>query len=331
MLRDNITLIIPVRFRQYTLPRILNYYKDTDFPIVVCDATEKPYDGIDKFPWVEYWHQPNRPHVDFMVDVLAETHTKYSVNIGDDDFLLIPAIDYCIKYMEEHDDCVATNGQEAALNDNYLEYETIHYIIEQLYPMNFEDPKERMDYTWKYFTAKNHCIIRTDAHFEVFRFVQEYPDLFAIRFLDKILSLILARRGNITSLPIFFNLRSCESRAPTMRDHHALAKEIKSHLRFETDFLNRDLSPLYERVGLTKDELTSLYHKLVGVPAKIKRFNEISTKYGWEYSLGYDCKYPLKPRKCNNSGKQTLFNCFPIFETIPEINRIVDLIQEYPL
>ena len=331
MLKDKFTLIIPVRFRQYTLPRILNYYKDTGFPIVVCDATEKPYADIDKFPWVKYWHQPNRPHVDFMVDVLAKTHTKYSVNIGDDDFLLISAIDYCVKYMEEHDDCVATNGQEAALNDNYLEYETIHYIIEQLYPMNFGDPRERMEYAWKYFTAKNHCIIRTDTHFEVFKFVQDYPELFAIRFLDKILSLILAYRGNITSLPIFFNLRSCESRAPTMRDHHALAKEIKSHLRFEKDFLDRDLSPLYERVGLTKDELTSLYHKLVGVPAKIKKFSEISKQYTWTYPSDSLFKYPLTPRKCDRSGIEELIDIFPIFKESEEVNRIINLIKKYPL
>lgn len=331
MLRNKITLIIPVRFRQYTLPRILNYYKDTNFPIIVCDATETPYKNIDKFPWVKYWHKPNQPHVDFMVDVLEKINTKYSANIGDDDFLLIPAIDYCLKYMEENKNCVASNGQAAALHDNYLEYETIHYIIEQLYPMNFEDPKERMDYAWKYFTAKNHCIITTDVHLEVFKFVQNYPHLFAIRFLDKILSLILAYRGNIASLPIFFNLRSSESRAPTMTNHPVLYKEIRPYLRFEKDFLNRDLSPLYERVGLTKDELVSLYHKLIGVPAKIKRFAEIGTKYGWTYPSTHDCKYALKPRKCNNSGKQILFNCFPIFETTTEINQIIHLIHRYPL
>lgn len=334
-MKHKTTIIIPVLNRRHTLPRILNYYKNSNIPILVCDATKTSYKRINEFPWVEYLHKPDKLHVDFMVDVLQKINTPYSVNLADDDFLLIPAIRYCEDYLNKNKNCSAIMGQEAALYDNFLEFESDHFVLEQLEPMSFEDPKKRMEYAWKYFTAKNHAIIRTNYHLEVFKFMQDHPNLFAVKFLDKILSLILAYRGNIVSAPIFYNLRSGETKAQTMRNSPGIAHHMKPHLSFEKDFLKKDLTPLLNNVELSLEELKVLHTKLIN-KEKNKHLQALNSYYNYDYPKKNNCLYPIKMRKLKKptvySRSMKFFsNTFPIYNSIDEINKILSLVKEYPL
>ncbi len=44
-------------------------------------------------------------------DCLQEVDTKYSVVVCDDDFLVGGGLQYCIEFLEKHDNYVACRGQ----------------------------------------------------------------------------------------------------------------------------------------------------------------------------------------------------------------------------
>ena len=84
-----LTIIIPVRFRQSTLPRAMEYYKGFQGRIIVADASPEPFEKISKWPNVEYYFSPNKPWMEIMTEVLQMVDTKYVVKPCDDDFIVL--------------------------------------------------------------------------------------------------------------------------------------------------------------------------------------------------------------------------------------------------
>ena len=358
-----LTIVIPVRFRQCTLPRALEYYKDFPGRVIVADASPEPYKDINKWPHAEYHFSPNTPWMQIMVEVLETVDTKYVVKPCDDDFIVLSSLEPSIRFLEENQDYVTVCGQEVALFDTHLGYETMEYIMESKHLDSYSDsPSERVRHMWTYFFCKIHSVARTEAQLEVYKKMVDYPDLFAIRFFDKVWGYMMAAMGNFKVLPILSHVRSQEkltlatSKNRGLVDYEPIEKEIKANLSFAKDFLNRDLTPLLEMVDEEKEFIEEIHQHLCDEKKKLVEYDKLLEKYDLlceEISPASNGGITVK---CEHIGQKVLaprfgpaasndyiakfrptkYNreeAFPVYkeENLNELRKIVDVVTKFPL
>ena len=260
----DLTIIITARERRSTLPRALEYYKGFKGRIILVDGSSSRWDLIDNYDHVEYMHLPDKTWMEKMVTVLNEITTPYVAKVCDDDLIFLHALPMKVDFLNNNSEYVTVAGQEISLLDSHFEYETFEYIIEANLKDRFDDPLDRMSFYWNHFNSKIHSLSRTKTQLEVYQFMQDNPELYAIRFFDKIWTLIFASRGKLAVLPVLSNMRSRESLVmPPFAPAHsaALYNETKYRLSFANDFLNRDLTKLQEFVGGVELDFIKEIHK----------------------------------------------------------------------
>jgi len=354
-----LTIIIPVRFRQCTLARVLEYYKDFPGRVIVADASPKPYKDIDKWPYAEYYFSPNKPWMEIMVEVLKTVNTKYVVKPCDDDFITLSSLSPTIEFLEQNEDYVTACGQEVAFFDSHLGYETLEYILESKHLNSYSaSPSERVRFAWNYFICKIHSVARTEAQLKVYEKMLEYPDLFAIKFFDKVWSYMMAAMGNFKVLPIMSHVRSQEKLtfpSGSNKLYQIVEKETRPHLSFGEHFLDRDLSPLLEMVGEDREFIEEIHQNLYDENKKLIEYDRLLEKYdllcedvvslpsGVEIICEKIGPYPLAPRfgpAASNSyfnkfrpGNQRREDVYPVYkeENLNELRKIVNVVMTFPL
>ena len=173
-------------------------------------------------------------------------------------------------------------------------YETLEYILESKHLDSYSDrPSERVKYMWTYFQCKIHSVATTKSQLKIYETMVEKPDLFAIKFFDKVWGYMMAAMGNFKVLPIVSHVRSREEltlptsadvsddvEAETKKQLYDMArKETKPDLSFTEDFLNRDLSPLLEMVGEKESFLHKLHQNLCSEEKKLIEYDRMLEKY----------------------------------------------------
>jgi glycosyltransferase domain-containing protein len=358
-----ITLIVTVRYRQCTLPRILEYYKNFPGSVIIADSSPEPYEMAYDYPYAEYYFSPNTSWMEMMVQTLKKVKTKYVVVICDDDFLLIPSIDPQIKFLEDNPNYSLLMGQEVALFDNYLGYETLEYIFASKYwKSNSQYKKDRFNTHWTYFTSRVHGITRTDLQLNIHEAMIRYPHLHALRFFDKIFSLMAAVEGDIGVIPVCSLVRSQETLTGKvyLSDNFLLdgkpKDEIKDDLKFKSDFLNRDLTFLQNLIGISREEIEMMHSNLCSQEALLVEYDKMLEKYSlkcesseiengrivFQNSLKIE-GYPLVPRY-GPAASNEYFSKFkytdddwsevyPVYmdENLSELSTVVQLVKKYPL
>jgi len=360
----DLTIIITAKSRRSTLPRCLEYYKGFTGRIILLDGSSTRWDLISGYDHVEYVHMPDTPWIDKTIHVLNSVTTPYVIWIPDDDFLLLHSIPVMVKFLNDNPDYVSVTGQEVGLYDRLVEvdhdakinhwgkifeYETYEYILEANMTAHFDDLEQRLWFYWTYFNSKVHSIIRTDVKLSIYRFMIDNPNLFAIRFFDKLWTFIAACQGKLAVLPVLSTARSRESivmeEAVVLKS--GMQNETKSHLQFGTDFLNVDWSPLQELAGgVSAKFLQEIHHNLSSQNYKLQAFRELLDIYNLKagpIQLDLDHGFPSvlgiaqeRSRNAINSrSKQTDCpeNIYPVFkqESLEELRQIYSVIHKFPL
>ena len=263
MIKDKLTVIVTIRDRKNTLPRAMNYYKDFPCDVIYLDSTSEKNTTQDILPH-EYRHVPDKNYCEKIYECCETIKTKYSVIVCDDDFLSPTGLEECINYLEDNPSCVSCRGQTASLNDNFIAVETLEYFLEIMSPFSSDCPKERVQYAWSHFNgASVHNIVKNDVQKNIFKFVLDNPQFNAIKFFDKIHSFMTAVQGNSAVLPVFFGLRSDESKTGHFVSDPKRKKLWNGHLNFKDDFLNIDLKPMQEILGVDRKFIEEIFHELV--------------------------------------------------------------------
>ena len=285
MIKDKLTVMVTIKDRVNTLPRAMNYYKDFPCDVIYLDSTAKkksprhktqfhrrvgsdilyllgPEDELPKTH--EYRHTPNKNYCEKIYECCNAIKTKYSVIVCDDDFLSPTGLEECIDYLDQNPSCVSCRGQTASLNDSFIAVESLEYFLEIMFPFSSDCPKERVKYAWSHFNgASVHNIVRNDVQKNIFKFVLDNPQFNAIKFFDKIHSFMTAVQGDSAVLPIFFGLRSDESKTGHFVSNPKRKKLWNGHLNFKDDFLKVDLKPMQEILGVDEKFIEEIFHDLV--------------------------------------------------------------------
>ena len=134
--KANLTVIVTVRNRRNTLPRVMNYYSDFPAKVIFLDSTQGfSYNDHAVAP-NEYRHVPGKKYTQKIRECLETIDTEYCVVVCDDDFLVRGSLDKCITFLDDNDVYVGCRGQEVALLDDFLSLETIDYLVDQKNPFS---------------------------------------------------------------------------------------------------------------------------------------------------------------------------------------------------
>ena len=273
---NDLTFIVTARERRNTLPRVMEYYKNLPCRIMLLDGSSERWDSADLYDHVEYFHLPNMPWMQKMVYGLKRVTTPYTLKMCDDDLVFLHAIPIMIDFLKNNPDYETVMGQEISVWDDKFLYETFPYLLEVNMEDNIDDLIQRMEFYWTYFNCKIHSIAKTKTQLEVYQFLLDNPDLYAVRFFDKIWALIVASRGKLKVLPILSHMRSRETKSGNVALGKNLESETKRHLSFKDDFLNRDLTKLQKFVGIDDVQLIKDAHRhLCSEDKKQEAFSKI--------------------------------------------------------
>jgi len=292
-LKKELTIFVTVRNRQWTVQRVANYYRcEHKANVVIIDSSESPVKEMDNPEIlgknVKYLHLPGKHYVEKLHDCLEQIDTKYSIVVCDDDFLCPTGLETAVNFLEENPDVVSVRGQNAGIWDpeafvhkrGVIAYDVVEYMLEYLHPTpNDLTDLERTQRAWVFFDGSNvHSLMRTQTHIEIQKWHLNNHNLNAMSFYDKTFTFLLASYGKMMVLPVFWILRSQEVGAKSLITQKNAANDIKNwnpELKFSSDFLKFDTSPLEKVVGVDRKWIEVMHHHLTTGGEKERVFKEM--------------------------------------------------------
>ena len=289
MLKDYLTIIVTIKNRKNTLPRIFNYYKDFPCDVIYLDSSDNGvYNGSPE-PH-EYRYVPGENYCKKLYDCCSSIKTKYSVVVCDDDFLSPTGLEQCIDFLESNPSFVACLGQEASLLDSSIVLESLDYFVDSFYNFQSDCPKERVENSWTYFNgAWVGAVMRNETQINTHKFHLIHRPFNAIRIFDKTKTFLMAAEGNLARLPIFHCVRSEESKAESfLRSNKEWADSWRPNLTFNDYFIDPkviDTSPLEKIINADRAFIENIHENLMNGDKKLNRHKEI-------------LKYNILPENC---------------------------------
>tara|TARA_R110000824_G_scaffold43928_6_gene128208 strand:- start:8727 stop:10166 length:1440 start_codon:yes stop_codon:yes gene_type:complete len=274
----DLTIIITIHERQYTLMRLFEWYKDTPINIVCVDNTSHTTDFIEQIrPDLkkaselgdfEYQENASCSYYESILKGLQSVKTKYCVIICDDDFLFPTGAASAIEFLKKNTDYVCALGQEAALNDApwMINYDILNYKLktDQGEISNADNKLERMKHACDFFDGGwVHAITHTETLKELIETHISWPeDLTNLAFFDKTYVMYMASKGKLGFIDDFYIIRSNEFLAHGPRFSNSHKKYNNTQINFKKDFLKLDLSPITECLNINKSFLRRLHKSI---------------------------------------------------------------------
>ena len=289
MLKDYLTIIVTIKDRRNTLPRIFNYYKDFPCNVIYLDSTNSEAYNGNPDPH-EYRHVPGENYCKKLYECCSSIKTKYSIIVCDDDFLSPTGLDACVDFLESNQNFVGCLGQEVTLLDSFFVIESLDYFTDTFYDFESDCPKQRVKNSWYYFNGGQvGAVIRNETQINTHKFHLTHRPFNAMRIFDKTKAFLMAAEGNFARLPIFYCARSQESKAVSLlRSEKKWANNWRPNLTFNDYFIDPkviDTSPLEEVIGVDRSFIEDIHKNLCDCEKKQARHKEI-------------LEYNILPEKC---------------------------------
>ncbi len=203
---DQLTLLIPTHNRHRYLNRLLDYYNETPFNIVVCDSTEVPFDKIADYPNVIYHHYPATDYMVKMNDVLSKINTQRLLLCADDDFIVPEAIYQCLDFLEKHPDYSTVLGNYISFKNEGGNIRTrLMYTHVCDVDICHEKASERIEAVYNNYFQTFYSIHFTSTVKMLFKLCAE--NAIQVKLNEKLFSMLAIINGKIRILPIFYSVR----------------------------------------------------------------------------------------------------------------------------
>lgn len=126
---ESATIVIPTHERHSLLTFSLDYYAQTEFPILVIDSSKDPFPLLENYPNIDYVHCPLEPFPHKMrKPVIERVSTDYMLFSSDDGFTSPHAIRECCTFLDNNPEYVSAHGYYVAARevDGELKQEIIY-------------------------------------------------------------------------------------------------------------------------------------------------------------------------------------------------------------
>jgi len=231
-LKDKFTLVITVHERKHLISDCVQYYiqhgETPYFNIIIADSSEevcsvkvdgKPVpvvESVDNSKQIQIVHTPGMLWYEKMKTIHSSVKTPYVLELADDDRVYIEAIFTCIRSMESFDNIICSDG----MWDNTIPtYHTGYTIKGRAYKLNFPDSleseyiKNRVNGLCHGWTCPNHSIFKTEFLRDAYAWIMDHPDLWPVKWWDKILMIMIAASGERCTHNIHYGASGLGSKA----------------------------------------------------------------------------------------------------------------------
>ena len=246
----DLTLYITLYSRRWTLPRIMEYYRDFPGKLVVADAWADPGSNQKKYPRVTFLDLRGKNFYEVMQSIGKDCKTRWMCWCNDDDFAPVSGLKTCVDFFGKHpEEYTMVMGQQFMIgNEGYGKREYAHWSFptqsgnssdfaggtrtSSLYPQHspFSHAETRLRNMFRVFHTPVHAVIRPELMQEAAELVLANPHLFPIRFFDKVFGYVAALRGEKKVLPTLTSIRT-QNRLIDQRGGYPA--ELKREVPFE--------------------------------------------------------------------------------------------------
>ena len=212
-MNDLITIVIPCHNnRHYYLNRVLSYYHNYSFNIIVIDSSENCFKDRNKYN-AKYIHTPDVSYTNKLNIVINSINTKYTLLCPNDDFIIPSAIKYGISFLENNSDYYSCQGNIVwfynSLFPKYYPLLTNYYMLDINSNNAFERIKSIPSGIFFHYS-----IHRTENLLDVFNTFKSLPDDLLIC-IQQFLDLICISNGKHRVLPVLFSAKEISIHSST--------------------------------------------------------------------------------------------------------------------
>lgn len=109
-MKNKLTIVIPTHNRHEYLSRVLDYYSDIEYTILIADSSKKKYEG-KLGENIKYVHFENYSLMDKLNVIIKTINTPYMFFCADDDFWIKENILECISFLDENETYSSVQGR----------------------------------------------------------------------------------------------------------------------------------------------------------------------------------------------------------------------------
>ena len=205
----NVTILIPTYNRHRQLKRLLDYYSNCAFPILVADSTTASFPFVKNYRNVKYFHYPNYPYAKKLPLIYKHVKTEYVLFCADDDFVIPDAIQKCLNFLEDNPDYSSAHGHYVFFENRNKENISVYpfYLARVDLDINSNRPSERVTQLLSSYMQLLYAVTKTSDIKQVFNYLAEYPEIKNDNLVEIFQAIILCINGKSKTLPIFYCAR----------------------------------------------------------------------------------------------------------------------------
>ncbi|BCS87502.1 TIGR00180 family glycosyltransferase [Pseudodesulfovibrio sediminis] len=243
MYEDKVTIYVPTFNRHAFLKRVLDYYADSGFQVLVTDDSEEPFPEIEAYPNLVYC-QTGLPFAQSMVEPgVTHLKTPYMVMCADDTLIPVAAIKESVAFLEENPEYCVVQGYQSSM---YYSGDSYYFKIESSTAPDYgsQSPSNRL---LKFFSSQHRLywgVWRTDAWKEVYTSIPlEILNEPRTLNLESMIYFMTPMVGKLKRLPIFFALHEDVPSVAVARKRRR--KDGFTHWDFATKEMYRETFELF--------------------------------------------------------------------------------------
>ncbi len=204
---DKITLILILHNRHKNLDRLLEYYNDCTFPIIIADSSkEKHVFNNKRDNWIHYY-SPGLTFTQKIEVVSKNVTTPYVAMCADDDFILPESLQKCVLFLEQNSDYSVAQGwsiryYKKSIVTDHIKYGLLYDLSKSI---EAKEPINRLVDMFQNYRSVLYAVFRTDVLQKSFAGAgMRIKNLFLNEYITALLPILY---GKYKELPILYQVR----------------------------------------------------------------------------------------------------------------------------
>jgi len=201
--KKKVTLILSTWNRPAYLRRALDYYKNADLRIVICDSSQKKFTDKIKYPHVSYHFFKNESLFRKLVLIKKQVKTPYVVMCAEDDFILPETIHACVDFLEKNNDYASAQGYSISFSEDCTTFPIYLNFIGA--SITGSTGARRLEQQYQPFKHQLYDVMRTSVYKNIFD--KDSKHLRNLSLTEQLVAMIASIRGKHKILPLFYTAR----------------------------------------------------------------------------------------------------------------------------
>jgi len=208
---QKVTVIIPEHNRPEHLKRLLDYFLNFNFPIIVADSSIEKFKYLGSFEErISYYHFPKEELGKKLYNLADKISTPYVVMCANDDFLIPEAIEQLVDFLDNNNDYNSAQGMfiDFSIKNNEI-IRGLRYKSTSDIDLDDTDGLKRLFRLQSNYFQYYYSVIRTEIFNRVFESINHFStcEISNLCLLESYMSSYIAINGKHRILPIFYSVR----------------------------------------------------------------------------------------------------------------------------